>query len=71
MKTKTRMIQRINIINLVVVSVLLAMPLADGQTQAGPKEPKAPSSFPSCTDNLSSVSMPRAPHGQFVILFPA
>jgi hypothetical protein len=69
MKTTTRMILRIGITHLVAVAVLLAMSLADGQTQVGPKESKA-ASFPSCTDNLPSVSMPNAPHGLFAILFP-
>jgi hypothetical protein len=63
MKTKTRM-------SLAFAAVLLAMTLADGQAQAGKSEPKAASSFPSCTDNLSSVAMPKAPHGLFAILFP-
>ena len=71
---------RIHIISLAIAAVLLAMPLAGGQTQtgqthagqtqAGQSAPKAASSFPSCTDNLSSVSMPKAPHGLFAILFP-
>ena len=63
MKTKTRM-------SLAFAAVLLAMTLADGQAQAGKSEPKAAPSFPSCTDNLSSVAMPKAPHGLFAILFP-
>jgi hypothetical protein len=47
--------------------VLAAVPFAKAQAQA-PFTPKA--GFPSCTDSLSSVAMPSAPHGLFAILFP-
>jgi hypothetical protein len=45
--------------------VLAVIPLAKAQAQSNSKP-----GFPSCTDALSSVAVPSAPHGLFAILFP-
>lgn len=47
---------------------LAAVPFAGAQTQPAPA--KTAASFPSCTDSLSSVAVPDAPHGLFAIIFP-
>jgi hypothetical protein len=50
------------------LSLMLAViAFAKAQAQA-PSSSKA--AFPSCTDTLSSVAVPSAPHGLFAILFP-
>lgn len=38
--------------------------------QNPPRQANAPASFPKCTDALSSVPVPNAPHGLFAIMFP-
>src|ERR1700730_14547948 len=47
---------------------LAATPVAEAQTQ--PSASKTTSSFPSCTDSLSSVAVRDGPHGLFAIIFP-
>jgi hypothetical protein len=46
--------------------VLVVSPHAHAQTS----DARSKADFPSCTDSLSSVAVPSAPHGLFAILFP-
>lgn len=50
------------------VIALAVTPAAEAQPQ--PTSNSDSASFPSCTDNLSTVAMPNAPHGLFAIIFP-
>jgi len=45
--------------------LLAVVPFAKAHAQSDSK-----SGFPSCTDSLSSVALPSAPHGLFAIIFP-
>jgi len=40
------------------------------QIQAAPKDKKENLDLPKCTDPLSTVAVPNAPHGMFAIMFP-
>ena len=51
-----------------VYSLLIVIVATAAFAQAGKKSDVA--SFPKCTDALSTVEMPNAPHGLFVIMFP-
>ncbi len=51
-------------------SVLSPPSTAQSTQQGGSKKAEASAVLPKCSDALSTVEMPNAPHGLFVILFP-
>ena len=51
-------------------TVLTAIPQATAQDRAPAKTPAASPKLPKCTDPLSTVPVPNAPHGMFAIMFP-
>src|SRR5437588_3227937 len=53
------------ILSLLALSAVLLSTAIKGQAQS-----KSSGEFPSCTENLSSVAVPDAPHGLFAIIFP-
>src|SRR5271170_1921906 len=52
---------------LAAFAIMLA---ASSQAPAQTSDASTKPTFPSCTDSLSSVAVPGAPHGLFAILFP-
>jgi len=57
---------------LLVALIIGLLTLAQGQTAPAPaaKKTAMTGTIPKCSDPLSSVAVPSAPHGLFVILFP-
>ena len=61
-----------------ILTNLLAVSLAvlvlglhpSSQIPGAPKDKSTPGDFPKCTDQLSTVPVPNAPHGLFAIMFP-
>ncbi len=54
----------------VTITVGLCAGLAFGQGAPAAKKSAAEDSIPKCSEALSTVAVPTAPHGLFVILFP-